>query len=616
MKGDQKMKGMKPIRSMRPLLLLWLLSLLMVLPSCAFLSKEGRVSQEGKESRESQDKGLNQNQNHTNPSRDSLSTSSTSKDRTASYKAVVRKHEEKLRRITLKSGGRLQLPHGSGFQGRYSSHGGHGSHSGPRGSRPHGTKRGDNDKRGDKRRPSSVNLVGPDGDVILFYKEKSQQGEDKIVIQECEVGSVIDKVSDCQRPHGALIRKVPVSDFKRRLQSVLRVDELPTLGPKEARQVKAYKEGMEAPSVHDLVRQRDEAKEKVSGIEKFIEAYGEENAGSLIKQLATLRKNLEELDSKIDKREFADAVSALNGVIESLVDEVIGSPRMNTRLYSKDKTGIEYSVLKAYVRPTLSQYGFVPVSVGSFIMGSPKTEKDRESDETPHKVKISKPFEIGTTEVTQWQWFVVTGTNPSSFQKEEHCPESYMEQDGVSMCADHPVERVSWDDVREFIREYNRRAREPHGDKYEYRLPTEAEWEFAARGGAKAGTKTAYSFGDNPSELKNYGWYRGNSGSGKQSRQSRSVALLRPNPLGLYDVHGNVWEWVEDWYEREYSESWFGSVTDPRGPINGSDRVIRGGSWDNNARLLRSSNRDYDRPDDRWSGIGFNCGFRLVRTPM
>ncbi len=229
------MKGMKPMRSMRPLLLLWLLSLLMVLPSCAFLSKESRMNKEGKVSRESQDKGLNQNQNHTNPSGDSapLSTLHHLHQKTVPLPTrlwFVRKHEEKMRRITLKSGGRLQLPHGSGFQGHYSSHGGHGSHSGPRGSRSHGTKRGDNDK-GDKRRPSSVNLVGPDGDVILFYKEKSQQGEDKIVIQECEVGSVIDEVSDCQRPHGALIRIIPVSDFKRRLQSVLRVDELPTLGP-------------------------------------------------------------------------------------------------------------------------------------------------------------------------------------------------------------------------------------------------------------------------------------------------------------------------------------------------------------------------------------------------
>ncbi len=304
----------------------------------------------------------------------------------------------------------------------------------------------------------------------------------------------------------------------------------------------------------------------------------------------------------------------LNGVIESLVDEVIGSPRMNTRLYSKDKTGIEYSVLRAYVRPSLSQYGFVPVSAGSFTMGSPKTEKDRDSDETPHKVTISKPFEISTTEVTQWQWFVVMGTNPSRFQEEEHCQESYMEQDGVSMCADHPVERVSWEDVQEFINEYNRRARESHGDKYEYRLPTEAEWEFAARGGAKAGTKTAYSFGDNPSELQNYGWYSGNSRSGKQSRQSRSVGLLSPNPLGLYDVHGNVWEWVEDWYEEEYSKPWydFGPVTDPRGPKNGSNRVIRGGGWYNYARGLRSSNRFNVRPGNRWDFIGF----RLVRTPM
>ena len=261
---------------------------------------------------------------------------------------------------------------------------------------------------------------------------------------------------------------------------------------------------------------------------------------------------------------------------------------------------------------------FVPVSAGSFSMGSPETEVGRDNDEARHHVTISKPFEIGATEVTQWQWFEVMGTNPSYFRQKRYCPESYMERDGVSMCANLPVEQVSWSDIQGYIKKYNQRARANHGSnnsydenyEYRYRLPTEAEWEFAARGGAQfsTGTKTAYSFGDNPLNLKNYGWYAENSGSGKQGQQSRPVGLLSPNPLGLYDVHGNVWEWVGGWYEK-YPE---GPVTDPRGPRNGSYRIVRGGGWGNSARSLRSSYRSYDRPADRWG----NIGFRLVRTPM
>ena len=238
---------------------------------------------------------------------------------------------------------------------------------------------------------------------------------------------------------------------------------------------------------------------------------------------------------------------------------------------------------------------FVPVAAGTFQMGSQSSEKGRDTGEARHRVTISKAFEIGATEVTQLQWVVVMGSNPSRFKDESLCPESYMEINGVSLCSDHPVERVSWNEVKDYLVEYNKRAK----DNFEYRLPTEAEWEFAAR----AGTSTAYSFGDNRSDLGNYAWYSENSGD-----QTNPVATKGPNSLDIYDVHGNVWEWVEDKYSSDLGTS---SVTDPRGSRSRSYRVVRGGGWYSGARSLRSAFRSVDGPGFRSSVLGF----RLVRTP-
>ena len=148
-------------------------------------------------------------------------------------------------------------------------------------------------------------------------------------------------------------------------------------------------------------------------------------------------------------------------------------------------------------------------------------------------------------------------------------------------------------DVREFIAALNRRE-----GVDVYRLPTEAEWEYAARGG----TQTAYSFGNAANELGQYGWYTRNS-----EDRTHPVGGKRPNAFGLYDMHGNVWEWVADWYGG-YSQ---GPVTDPRGLSSGVHRVFRGGCWSNPARRCRVSYRNHDAPDERF-GI---LGFRLVRTP-
>ncbi|MFH1135462.1 MAG: SUMF1/EgtB/PvdO family nonheme iron enzyme [Pseudomonadota bacterium] len=258
---------------------------------------------------------------------------------------------------------------------------------------------------------------------------------------------------------------------------------------------------------------------------------------------------------------------------------------------------------------------FVLIPAGTFLMGSPespaelarkyKVDEKYVNDERQHRVTISKAFYMQTTEVTQGQWRAVMGNIPSYF----------------SSCGDDcPVEQVSWEDAEEFIRRLN--AKEGVGA---YRLPTEAEWECAAR----AGTETAIYTGpltvlgeNNGPELDPIAWYGGNSGvsyaggydcSGWPEKQYSSgscgphpVGRKRPNAWGLYDMIGNVWEWCQDWHG-EYST---GSEADPPGPASGSGRVDRGGGWSDLAGVCRSAHRGRSLPGLRYS----NLGLRLART--
>ena len=227
----------------------------------------------------------------------------------------------------------------------------------------------------------------------------------------------------------------------------------------------------------------------------------------------------------------------------------------------------------------LAAMEFVLIEAGTFAMGSPETDERRSDDEGPiHQVTLSQPFSLGKYEVTQGQWAAVMGHNPSHF----------------SACGPTcPVEQVSWMDAQAFIAELNR-----WGDGATYRLPTEAEWEYAAR----AGTQTAYHFGNAAQRLGQYGWYRDNSAS-----ETHPVGQKRPNAWGLYDIHGNVWEWTADWYAH-YPR---GAMPDPRRPRPRAIRVNRGGSWRSNTRYCRAAHRVGHPPDYRHEGLGF----RLARTP-
>ena len=223
---------------------------------------------------------------------------------------------------------------------------------------------------------------------------------------------------------------------------------------------------------------------------------------------------------------------------------------------------------------------FVLIAAGTFQMGcSSEAELCDDGEKPRHSVTISKPYYLGKYEVTQAQWEAVMGSNPSAHKG-----------------ANHPVEQVRWDDVQEFIKKLN--AKEGHN---RYRLPTEAEWEYAAR----AGSATVYSFGDDESQLGNYAWYPGNS-----DEKTHPVGQKQPNAWGLFDMYGNVLEWVHDWYGRDYYNA--GAMTDPQGPEAGEGRVLRGGGGLN--RLFgdcRSAARYWLLPDLR----GSVHGSRLVLTP-
>lgn len=242
---------------------------------------------------------------------------------------------------------------------------------------------------------------------------------------------------------------------------------------------------------------------------------------------------------------------------------------------------------------------------GTFIMGSPEDEVGRNTDELQHIVNITTPFYIQTTEVTQAQWTTVMGANPSNYQCGDNCP----------------VESVSYNDILSFITTLNQLDESRSGV---YALPTEAQWEYAAR----AGSTTALSSGDNTvlecdadDNLDVVGWYCGNSEvtyedcaditdqGGPDCAGTHEVAQKQANDWGLYDMHGNVQEWCRDWYNAGYERD---PVNDPEGPTTGSERILRGGSYYNYAQIARSANRNSSDPDDTWN----NVGFRLIFIPI
>jgi len=220
------------------------------------------------------------------------------------------------------------------------------------------------------------------------------------------------------------------------------------------------------------------------------------------------------------------------------------------------------------------------IPAGEFDIGSPDTEQYRFIDEGPlHRVKISKPFYMGKYEVTQAQWKAIMGNNPSNWQ-------------GDNL----PVEEVSWNDAREFMQ------KACDG----FRLPTEAEWEYACR----AGSKVRWGFGDDQAKLVDYAWYIENS-----DKKTHEVGTKKPNAFGLYDMHGNVYEMCSDWYGEKYYEECKDGVTDPKGPENGDARACRGGAWSHCFISARCADREKFKPEIKNNYIGFRVAMPAPAAP-
>ena len=236
----------------------------------------------------------------------------------------------------------------------------------------------------------------------------------------------------------------------------------------------------------------------------------------------------------------------------------------------------------------------VEIPAGRFLMGSPETEKERRKDETQHEVTISKPFYLGVYEVTQEQYEQVVGKNPSTFKG-----------------AQNPVETVSWEDAVEFCQKLSQKTGKTVS------LPTEAQWEYACR----AGTTTPFSTGQTISSMDEANFNPGNykeptheygDGPRKYRNGTCAVGSFKPNASGLYDMHGNVWEWCSDWYSGKSDVA----ATDPTGPANGGSHVARGGVWRWVPKVCRSAYRSGFDGAYRAGGYGFRVAVAAGADPV
>ena len=448
-------------------------------------------------------------------------------------------------------------------------------------------------KASDMQQKSSkmMNLKLEDG-VILFYKKNDK-------IELCEVGTVVKSRNNCKVKMGR-VANIPVSDFKKSLKTVLKVPngDYHLVAKKK---LNLHDLGKKDDIDLEISKERRKLRASITKVKVFIEEFTGKNTDPNI--LSSLRKSLFQFEGELNNHaQLEQVIKEINKKIDALLNNIFSNNALEKYISSKGRTGFIFNVLEAYFRTPILSASFQKIEKGTFLMGSLPLNGNRKYNNAGLKqVTISRSFDIMKTEVTQMQWFFVMGSNPSRFNRPKDC-KNHIDIRGEGLCPDNPVENISWNDVQQYIKRLNTSLGlfgcngKPGDQKGCYRLPTEAEWEFAARGK----TTTAYSFSNNPSNLKSYAWYWDNAGE-----KTQPVGLKKANPYGLYDIHGNVWEWVQD----KSNKSLQGGI-DPLYMSAGYHRIIRGGCWYGYAEVLKSEKRysvHQDVGDDR-------IGFRLVKT--
>ncbi|MBI2804653.1 MAG: formylglycine-generating enzyme family protein [Planctomycetes bacterium] len=293
-----------------------------------------------------------------------------------------------------------------------------------------------------------------------------------------------------------------------------------------------------------------------------------------IKGKRNLAKKLRK--EKLDKVHLA----RMTAVEKAEAEAKAKAEKAEAKLRGKAEASAKAKKVPRLIKAGSLEMEFAWIPPGTFFMGSPTEEEDRKSDETQHKVTLTKGFYMGVYTVTQEQWQTLMGVNPSFFKGEKNLP----------------VETVSWDDCQQFIKKLREKDKKP------YRLPTEAEWEHACR----AGTRTPFYFGKTISTGQaNYDgdFAYANGAKGLSRKKTTPVGSFPANAWGLYDMHGNVWQWCQDRYG-DYSKE---DMTDPLGPDVGEYRILRGGSWYGYPGYCRSAFRDAAKGMHGSS----RCGFRL-----
>ncbi|HZK08832.1 MAG TPA: SUMF1/EgtB/PvdO family nonheme iron enzyme, partial [Bacteroidales bacterium] len=300
------------------------------------------------------------------------------------------------------------------------------------------------------------------------------------------------------------------------------------------------------------------------------------SVGELKKALATVLIKSAIPDKQVNKK-FNDNIIKVFLIVLFMIIGIYGVKTLILETNEKPNQSITLEK-ESYVDYVIEM---IFVKGGTFTMGCTSEQSDCGYDEKPtHKVTVSD-FQIGKYQVTQKQWREVMGSDPADLR--------------FKGCDNCPVENVSWNDVQEFIKQLNQKT----GKKY--RLPTEAEWEYAARGGASTSSATGATKYAGSNNIDEVAWYTDNSNS-----KTHPVGMKKPNELGIYDMSGNVNEWCSDWYGSYNS----GSQINPQGPITGDCRVVIGGSWGSNYRYCRVAFRNWDFPVKKSS----YDGFRLARN--
>ena len=302
-----------------------------------------------------------------------------------------------------------------------------------------------------------------------------------------------------------------------------------------------------------------------------------------------LRAQLEKRESQLDVRNQQIISQAQSHMHQSqfdaavkILDTIAPEYQTSTTVALRQQAAAEYRARA----PITNTFGIIlkPIPAGTFMMGSPADEKDRRNEEQQHEVTISKSFYLQVTEVTQAQWKYVMNSEP------------WKGKQFVKEGANYPAVHVSWDDAVAFCKTISSKEGKT------YRLPTEAEWEYACR----AVTETAWSFGHDKNQTFDYAFCGMNTWK-SWKRYSQQVGLKKPNAFGLYDMHGNVWEWCHDYFFKGYYIQ--SPSKDPMGPTSGSLRALRGGSWRDKSHFTRSACRGRNDAVYRSASVGF----RLVR---